>query len=141
MLSRLRAQNTRWRPYSEFLLSENVWLAQRFGARAALLDLGKERTAPLADLVEEWLALIQEDAAFFGCEQEVAGARRIVAEGTSADRQMRVYEAAIAAGASGEEALNAVVDHLIVETAAGAAAAAGAARTDHGALAIAAATL
>ena len=35
MLSRLRAQNTRWRPYSEFLLSENVWLAQRFGVHAA----------------------------------------------------------------------------------------------------------
>jgi carboxylate-amine ligase len=116
MLWRLRQQNLRWRSYSEVLLEENLWLAQRFGRDAALFDLGKGGTVPLADLVDEWLGLIAEDAAFFGCEAEVAGARRIVAEGTSADRQLAVYESAVADGRPHQEALNAVVDHLIAET-------------------------
>ena len=47
---------------------------------------------------------------------EIERARKILAEGTSADRQLRVYESAIAAGGSAEEALRAVVDHLIAET-------------------------
>ena len=51
-----------------------------------------------------------------GCEREVGRARTILAEGTSADRQVGVYEAAIATGATAEEALRAVVDHLIAET-------------------------
>jgi carboxylate-amine ligase len=121
MLSRLRAQNVAWRGYSDFLLKENVWLAQRFGVNAALLDLGKQATVPFADLVEEWLAMIAEDAAFFGCEAEVAHARAIVAGGTSADRQLHTYDAAVAAGTNIEEALKAVVDHLIDETVEGAA--------------------
>jgi carboxylate-amine ligase len=119
MLSRLRAQNTRWREYSSFLLDENRWLAQRFGAKAALLDLAKGTTVPMAELVEEWLGLIAEDAAFFDCASEVAHARDIVAEGTSADRQIEVYEAALADGTGTEDALRAVVDHLIDETVAG----------------------
>jgi carboxylate-amine ligase len=118
LLARLRAQNVSWRSYSPLLLEENRWLAQRLGVGAALLDLGKGTTVPFAELLEEWLAMIAEDAAFFGCEAEVAHARAIVANGTSADRQLNVYEQAIANGASTEEALRSVVDHLIDETAA-----------------------
>ena len=62
MLARLRAQNARWRSYSPFLLEENRWLAQRFGTGAALLDLAKGTTVPFCELMEEWLALIDEDA-------------------------------------------------------------------------------
>jgi carboxylate-amine ligase len=120
MLSRLRSQNVRWRSYSPLLLDENRWIAQRFGRGAALVDLGKGTAVPMADLVEEWLTLIADDVAFFGCENEMAEVRRIVAEGTSADRQIAVYDAALLSGASREEALRKVVDHLIAETAAGA---------------------
>ena len=44
-------------------------------------------------------------------------ARDILVRGTSAHRQLRVYEAALAEGASETEALQAVVDMLIEETA------------------------
>ncbi len=60
--------------------------------------------------------MTREDAAFFGCEQEVAHARDIVAEGTSADRQLAVYETGRRRRRLGREALKAVVDHLIAET-------------------------
>jgi glutamate---cysteine ligase / carboxylate-amine ligase len=42
--------------------------------------------------------------------------RRIAAEGTSADRQLAVYEAALKAGSDEKTALKAVVDHLVKET-------------------------
>ncbi len=116
MLSRLRSQNVRWRSYSPFLVEENRWIAQRFGRSAALVDLGKGTTVPMAELVEEWMTMIADDIAFFGCEAEMAEVRRILAEGTSADRQLAVYKAAIESGDSQERALQKVVDHLIAET-------------------------
>ena len=59
------------------------------------------------------------DAAFFGCEAEIAAARSILARGTSAHRQLAVYRAALEAGAMPGEALRAVVDGVIAETVAG----------------------
>ena len=51
-----------------------------------------------------------------GCTAEVEHVRQIVKEGTSADRQRRVYTEAIAKGAEADEALKAVVDMLMEET-------------------------
>jgi len=119
MLYRLRRANQRWRSYSSFLLDENRWLAQRFGPTHALIDFGKGAPVPFADLIDELVELVGEDAAFFGCTAEVGHARQIAAGGTSADRQMRVYDRAVATGSSAEDALKAVVDHLIEETLAG----------------------
>ena len=116
LLYRLRRANQRWRSYSRFLLDENRWLAQRFGPTHALIDFGKGAPVPFADLIDELVDLVGEDAAFFGCTAEVEHAREIAAEGTSADRQMRTYDRAVATGASAEEALKAVVDHLVEET-------------------------
>lgn len=119
MLYRLRRANQRWRDYSTFLVSENRWLAQRFGESRALIDFGKGEPVAFGSLVAELLELVAEDAAFFGCEKEVAHARQIVTEGTSATRQLAVYERKLAEGASTEAALRAVVDFLVDETLAG----------------------
>jgi len=67
-------------------------------------------------LLEEILALVAEDAAYFGCAAEIAHARDILVRGTSAHAQRRVYETALAAGAAKRVALAAVVDWLIEET-------------------------
>ncbi len=116
MLYRLRRANQRWRSYSAFLVNENRWLAQRFGPTRGLIDFGKGAPVPFPDLVDELIDLVREDAVFFGCLAEVEHARAIARDGTSADRQIRVYDRAVATGASGEEALKAIVDHLIEET-------------------------
>ncbi|MCB1499263.1 MAG: carboxylate-amine ligase [Bauldia sp.] len=116
MLYRLRRANQCWRSYSSFLVDENRWLAQRFGPTRSLIDFGKGEPVPFADLLEEMLAMVREDAEFFGCVAEVEHARKIAAGGTSADHQLRVYEQAIAAGGTPDEALRLVVDHLIAET-------------------------
>jgi carboxylate-amine ligase len=119
MLYRIRRANQTWRTYPLFLLSENRWRAQRYGVAGTLFDFGKGELVPFADLVEELLVLLREDAEALGCAAEIAHARTIVARGTSADRQVACFERLVAEGASREEALKGVVDHLIAETVAG----------------------
>ena len=74
---------------------------------------------PYAELLEEILELVHPDACHFGCMGEVSHARAILARGTSADRQLTIFEQALSAGATRAEALAAVVDWLIAETARG----------------------
>ena len=119
MLWRLKRQNQRWRLYARMLIDENRWRAQRYGFDQGLVDFGRGAIFPFADLLEELLALIHEDARHFGCLDEVAHARRILARGSSAHRQLAVFDKAEAAGASRPQALAAVVDWLIDETARG----------------------
>lgn len=119
MLHRLRRNNQSWRTYPVFLLEENRWRAQRYGLSGSLFDFGRGALVPYADLLEEILALIHEDAVALGCLDEVQRARHILAEGTSADRQLACFARARESGASQQEALEAVVDHLVAETASG----------------------
>jgi glutamate---cysteine ligase / carboxylate-amine ligase len=114
-LHRLRARNQRWRLYPATLIGENRWRAQRYGCEGTLIDLGAGRLSPVADLVEELIDLVAEDADALGCGAELADLRRIAREGSSARRQRIVREAALAAGADEAAALRAVVDHLMAE--------------------------
>ncbi|MDQ7017756.1 MAG: carboxylate-amine ligase [Robiginitomaculum sp.] len=118
MLARLRRANMKWRVYPRLLVQENRWLASRFGVNGRLVDLGKGAQTPFATLLEEILEIIEEDAVALECLEEVHHARKIVERGSSASQQLAVYEQAMAQGASKPEALKAVVDHLIKETAA-----------------------
>jgi glutamate---cysteine ligase / carboxylate-amine ligase len=117
MLYRLRLSNQRWRPYPLFLLEENRWRAQRYGVGGTLFDFGKGALVPYAQLLDEIIERTREDAVHFGCEKEVAHARAIVSRGTSADRQLACAASARAGGATEPEAMRAVVDHLLAETA------------------------
>jgi carboxylate-amine ligase len=114
-LYRLRTRNQRWRIYPATLIRENRWRAQRYGTKGKLVDHGRGVLAPFADLIEELIDLLGQDAEALGCKAELLHARRIAREGTSADRQRAVHEKALAAGAEPQEALQAVVDALIGE--------------------------
>lgn len=116
MLYRLRRQNQRWRNYPNVLIEENRWRAQRYGTDAPMIDFGRGALVPFAALTEELIGLVAEDAAHLCCEAEVAHLRTIVARGTSAARQLAVYEAALLSGADREAALRAVVAAVIGET-------------------------
>ena len=116
MLYRRRRLNQRWRTYSDMLVEENVWRAQRYGVEGSLMDFGIGELVPYAQLVDELIELVHKDADELGCVAEVEHAREIVARGTSADRQLRVYEEAVAAGADDPQALQAVVDLLIEDS-------------------------
>jgi len=116
MLLRLRRNNQRWRTYSNMLVQENRWRAQRYGFEEGMVDFGRGEIVPYADLLEEILALVAEDAERLGCSAEIGAARDILKRGTSAHRQVAVFEKALADGASRQDALNAVVDWLVAET-------------------------
>ena len=113
---RLKQQNMRWRVYPAFLISENRWLAQRFGVTGDMIDLGVGRLVPFSHLLEEMIDLVEEDADALGCTKEIEHARNIIRRGSSACRQIATYDAEIEKGVPKKAALKAVVDQLVAET-------------------------
>jgi glutamate---cysteine ligase / carboxylate-amine ligase len=120
MLYRLRLANQSWRRYPNVLIAENRWRAMRYSFDEKFLDLAKGEMVGFATLLDELLELVRADAEALSCSREVAHARKILMRGTSAHRQLAVYDDARLRGASDREALKAVVNFLIDETAAGA---------------------
>lgn len=116
MLYRLKKDNLRWREYSRMLVNENRWRAQRYGIDRGLIDFGAGEIKRYDELTKEILALLAEDAEILGCQTELAHMKNIVKEGTSAHRQIDAYQAALAQGQTQQEALVAVVDHLLIDT-------------------------
>ena len=119
MLYRLRLHNQRWRIYTPMLIRENRWRAMRYSFDEGLVDLAKGSVVPFEDLLDEMLSLIAEDAEALGCTDEVNDLRHIMQRGTSAHRQLKKYELEVAGGASHDDALKAVVDKLVKDTAEG----------------------
>jgi carboxylate-amine ligase len=97
---------------------ENRWRAMRYSFDEGLVDLGKGQITAHADLMGELLDLVRTDAEALGCTVAVEHAWTILERGTSAHRQVAAYERALAEGRPASEALFAVVDLLIEETAA-----------------------
>ena len=113
---RLKEMNMKWRVYPAFLLEENRWLAQRHGVKGKLIDFGTGEAVPFADLLNELIDWIAEDAEELGCLAEVLRARQIVQDGSSACRQVATYEDQGSKGARKKDALKAVVEQLVSET-------------------------
>ena len=81
----------RWRLYPSTLIRENRWRAQRYGTGGELLDHGRGDAVPFPDLVDEMIDIFTTDATELDCLEEIRRARRIAAEGSSADRQRAVH--------------------------------------------------
>jgi carboxylate-amine ligase len=119
MLYRLRLENQRWRIYTPMLINENRWRAMRYSIDEGLIDFAKGELVPFEHLLRDILNMTEEDAQALGCEAEIAHVHEILSRGTSAHRQLKTYEIARAAGESKDDALKAVVDTLISDTAEG----------------------
>jgi carboxylate-amine ligase len=81
--------------YHRILTSENKWLAARYGLEAPVMDLatGRRNRIPVAQLVRRTLREIDGHARELGSERELEGIEEILANGSSGDRQLRVYNA------------------------------------------------
>ncbi|MDE0408329.1 MAG: hypothetical protein OXN81_10755, partial [Alphaproteobacteria bacterium] len=98
-------------------VEEGRWIAQRYGTFAFLPHpSGSSGRVDVAELLEELVTGLRDDARALNCEAPLARIPRIVAEGNSADRQEDVYRQAMLDGADSQEALRAVVDSVIAET-------------------------
>jgi glutamate---cysteine ligase / carboxylate-amine ligase len=116
MLYRLKSNNQRWRQYSNMLIEENRWRAQRYGTEGPLIDFGKGALVPFDDLLTELMELLEEDISEAGCEKEIAHIRTILKRGTSTQLQRKAYADAISDGQDHGAALKAVVDYLVSAT-------------------------
>jgi carboxylate-amine ligase len=108
-LWKLRRDNMTFRVYPTALIDENKWRAVRYGFDGKLLDLGKKEEMPARELVREFIEWFLADAIDeLGSRKEIEPAYRILKEGSSADRQLAVFDRT--------KDMKAVVDHLIAET-------------------------
>jgi carboxylate-amine ligase len=114
-LIKLRRQNMAWRRYRYMHITENKWRAVRYGIDGELVDFGRETEVPFNVLMEELLELLDDVVDDLGSRQEVEYVRTILEKGSSADRQIAVYQAH-GGDENREEALQGVVDHLVRET-------------------------
>ena len=108
-LYKLRRDNQSFRIYRTQLIQENKWRAIRYGIDGKLIDFGRQAEMPARDLVHEMVAFVDDVVDDLGCRREVQYAFQILRNGTSADRQLAVYDR------TGGD-MKAVVDHLVVET-------------------------
>jgi carboxylate-amine ligase len=114
-LHRLYTKNMGFRLYRRTLIEENKWRAARWGLDGKLIDFGKREEVPMRDLAEELLEFVDDVVDELNSRREVEYIRTILRDGTSADRQLRVYKE------TGD--LKKVVQHVVEETRAGIAAA------------------
>ncbi|MCY4446941.1 MAG: carboxylate-amine ligase, partial [Rhodobacteraceae bacterium] len=111
----LRLQNQTWRSYPRTLINENRFRAQRYGVANRLIDWGKGELISFADLTEEIIDLLWNDAIELGCQDYMIRIRNIAKNGNSSDHQRRIYTQALSEGASSIEAGQKVVEYLIEE--------------------------
>jgi glutamate---cysteine ligase / carboxylate-amine ligase len=98
------------------IANENKWRAQRYGIHGSFVDRHLRRAVTIPELVEDLIERLHDDAVALGCEQEVASARAILKQGTSADIQIAVYREAEHRTGSRAEALQAVTGWLAEAT-------------------------
>jgi carboxylate-amine ligase len=101
---------------SRAIVVENKWRAQRYGIHETFVDQVRRHGVPLAHWLDEVIDQAAGDAEALGCLNEVEHCRAIVANGTSADAQLAVYQQARDKGAEREEALAAVGEWLAETT-------------------------
>lgn len=90
-LWRLRSQNLGFRRYRRALIEENKWRAARWGLDGKLIDFGRRQEVPMRELALELLEFIDDVVDDLGSRRELEYVKKILAEGTSADRQLQVY--------------------------------------------------
>src|SRR5271170_320072 len=107
-LHRLYTGNMGWRLYRRALIEENKWRAARYGIEGKLIDFGKEQEVAMRDLIPELLEFVDDVVDDLGSRSAVEYVNTIMREGTSAERQLRVFQE------TGD--LKAVVRNLVTET-------------------------
>jgi glutamate---cysteine ligase / carboxylate-amine ligase len=111
-LWKLRHDNLTFRIYPTAMIEENKWRAVRFGLDGNMIDFGKAKEVPTRELITELLHWFVDDVVDeLGSRKEISHALEILRHGTSADRQLAVYQQ------TGD--LRAVVDSIVAETAEG----------------------
>ena len=107
-LYKLRLQNMSYILYTRALLNENKWRACRYGIEGKLIDFGKQMEVNTKELIIELLEFVDDVVDDLGSRDAINYIRKILEDGTGADRQLAVYQQT--------GSLESVVDYILDET-------------------------
>jgi glutamate---cysteine ligase / carboxylate-amine ligase len=107
-LYKLRLQNMSFILYTKALLNENKWRACRYGIDGKLIDFGKQMEINTKELIVELLEFVDDVVDDLGSRDAINYIRKILEDGTGADRQLAVYQQT--------GSLESVVDYILDET-------------------------
>jgi carboxylate-amine ligase len=81
--------------WHRILVTENKWLAARYGLDAPVMDLatGRRNRVPVSQLVRRTLREIEPHARELGSDRELEGISAILSRGNGADQQLRIWNA------------------------------------------------
>lgn len=113
-------EHGQWRTtHTRRLIDENRWRARRDGTLARLIDERSAEARPVMQVAAQLLELVAPEADELGCAAALQDIQLILADGTSADTQLRLYAERQEAGDGDQEALRTVTRWLLDETVAG----------------------
>lgn len=99
------------------LIDENRWRAKRDGTAAKLIDEASQSEIPIADVLSQLLSIVDAEADRLQCKPSLRRLETILANGTSAHAQLKLYNERRAAGGARSNALRHVVEWLVDTTA------------------------
>jgi carboxylate-amine ligase len=115
-LDRDRALNAGFDRVGHAISKENKWRAQRYGIAATFVEPFSRSPLTLAQWLDQVFDFVAEDIDALNCSTETKHLHRIVADGTSADRQIEIFSKARAAGRKRLAAVTEVIDWVARET-------------------------
>jgi carboxylate-amine ligase len=107
-VNKLLDQNLTFRLHHKMLIEENKWRAVRYGLDGKMIDFGKGKEVPVRELIRELLEFVDDVIDDLRSRKEIRHIHTILARGTSADDQLRVWRET--------SDVKAVVDRLIEMT-------------------------
>jgi glutamate---cysteine ligase / carboxylate-amine ligase len=90
-LYRLNRSNLTFRQYRRMMIDENRHRAARFGTQGKLIDFAKMEEVHYAELFEELVEFVEDEAEKFGTMNEINYLREMVKNGTGAQRQRKAF--------------------------------------------------
>ena len=111
-----RALNAGFDRVGRAITQENKWHAQRYGIGATFVEPFSRSPLTLREWLDQVIDFIATDATALGCTQQIKHLNTIVAQGTSANRQIEIFGKAKRAGRRPLTALKEVIDWAAAET-------------------------
>jgi carboxylate-amine ligase len=115
-LDRDRALNAGFDRVGRAITQENKWHAQRYGIGATFVEPFSRSPLTVREWLDQVTDFIATDATALDCTKQIKHLSAIVAQGTSADRQIAIFGKAKRAGRRPLTALKEVIDWAAAET-------------------------
>jgi carboxylate-amine ligase len=98
------------------IIDENRWRAKRDGIRAEFIAEASSDVLSVSEVLESARLFVTDEAEHLQCASTLEGLSTILERGTSAHRQLKIYNDSRAAGASRTDALREVLAWLAQAT-------------------------